>query len=169
MAGNNPKPPKNYRKKKQRRRNDDNNSSDEREDADDATTQARAALAAIETRPEDEADLLETETHNVSSFPTYRRMVGEMIKWWEAQYPEAYALFVYELSDNEKNNCRLHYYNATHVYGMTYLIRFGYSALSVAQRSGKMQQRPFNTPLILRGNTMMQFSNVPVLPNTISL
>jgi hypothetical protein len=114
MAGNNPKPPKNYRKKKQRRRNDDNNSSDEREDDDDATTQARAALAAIETRPEDEADLLETETHNVSSFPTYRRMVGEMIKWWEAQYPEAYALFVYELSDNEKNDRRLHYYNATH-------------------------------------------------------
>ena len=37
-----------------------------------------------------------------------------MIKWWEAQYPEAYALFVYELSDNEKNDRRLHYYNATH-------------------------------------------------------
>jgi len=113
MAGNNPKPPKGYRKTKQRR-NDYNNNSNERGDADEATTQAAAALAAIETRPEDEADLLETETHNVSSFPTYRRMVGEMIKWWEAHYPDAYALFVYELSDNEKNDRRLHYYNATH-------------------------------------------------------
>ena len=83
MASNNPKPSKGYHKKKQRR-NYDNNSINEREDADDeATTQARAALAAIETRPEDEADLLESVTHNVSSFPTYRRMVGEMIKWWE--------------------------------------------------------------------------------------
>ena len=78
IAGNNPKPPKNYRKKKQRRRNDDNNSSDERGDADDATSQARAALAAIETRPEDEADLLETETHNVCQVS--RRTVDWLVK-----------------------------------------------------------------------------------------
>ena len=160
MAGNNPKPPKGYHTKKQRR-NDYKNNSNERGDADEATTQAAAALAAIETRPEDEADLLETETHDVSSFPTYRRMVGEMIKWWEAHYPDAYALFVYELSDNEKNDRRLHYYYATH--------DLRYDLLSPVWVQRFISSAKKWKDAAKRGNTMMQFSNVPVLPNTISL
>ena len=111
MAGhsNNPK-----RHRKQRHDNDSNNTTNERVDPDECITQAASVLAAIETRPEDAADLLETEVHNVSSFPTYRRMVGEMIRWWKINYPVAYEQFVYELSDAEKNNRRLHFYNATH-------------------------------------------------------
>ena len=75
MAGhghsNNPK-----RHRKQRHDNDSNNTTNERVDPNECITQAASVLAAIETRPEDAADLLETEVHNVSSFPTYRRMVG---------------------------------------------------------------------------------------------
>ena len=38
---------------------------------------AAATLAAIITRPEDEAEMLETESNTVASFPEYRRKVAE--------------------------------------------------------------------------------------------
>ncbi len=38
--------------------------------------------------------------------------------------------------------------------------------LSVVERSGKINQGLFSIPLILLGNIMMQFSNVPECPNT---
>ena len=77
---------------------------------------AAATLAAITTRPEDEAELLETESNTVASFPDYRRKVAEMIKWWKEHYNEAYEVLVFELSDSdtERNDKRLHYLGATH-------------------------------------------------------
>ena len=75
---------------------------------------AAATLAAITTRPEDEAELLETESNTVASFPDYRRKVAEMIKWWKEHYNEAYEVLVFELSDTERNDKRLHYLGATH-------------------------------------------------------
>jgi len=49
-----------------------------------------------------EAELLETESNTVASFPDYRRKVTEMIKWWKEHYNEAYQVLVFELSDTER-------------------------------------------------------------------
>ena len=75
---------------------------------------AAATLAAITTRPQDEAELLETESNTVASFPDYRRKVTEMIKWWKEHYSEAYDVLVFELSDAERNDKRLHYFGTKH-------------------------------------------------------
>jgi hypothetical protein len=64
---------------------------------------AAATLSAIITRSEDEAELLETESNTVASFPEYRRKVTEMIKWWKEHYNKAYEVLVFELSDTERN------------------------------------------------------------------
>ncbi len=69
---------------------------------------------AIITRPEDEAEMLETESNTVASFPEYRRMVTEMITWWKEHYSEAYEVLLFELSDTERNDKRLHYFGAIH-------------------------------------------------------
>lgn len=75
---------------------------------------AAATVAAIEARPEDAADLLETEKNNVGSFCDYRRKVAEMIRWWKENYPELHDEIVFELPDADRNNPTLHYYGATH-------------------------------------------------------
>ena len=75
---------------------------------------AAATLAAITTRPEDEVELLETESNTVASFPDYRRKIKEMMKWWKEHYSEAYEVLVFELPDTERNDKRLHYFGATH-------------------------------------------------------
>ncbi len=77
---------------------------------------AAATLAAIIRRPEDEAEMLETESNTVASFPEYRRKVTvtEMITWWKEHYSEAYEVLVFELSDTERNDKRLHYNGAIH-------------------------------------------------------
>lgn len=75
---------------------------------------AAATVAAIEARPEDAADLLETEKNNVGSFRDYRRKVAEMIRWWKENYPELHDEIVFELPDADRNNPTLHYYGATH-------------------------------------------------------
>ena len=67
---------------------------------------AAATLAAIITRPEDEAEMLETESNTVASFPEYRRKVAEMITWWKEHYSEAYEVLVFELSDTARNDKR---------------------------------------------------------------
>ena len=50
----------------------------------------------------------------MASFPDYRRKVAEMIKWWKEHYNEAYEVLVFELSDKERNDKRLHYFGAIH-------------------------------------------------------
>jgi hypothetical protein len=75
---------------------------------------AAATLANIATPPQDEAELLETESNTVASFPNYCKKVTEMIKWWKEHYREAYDVLMFELSDAERNDKRLHYFGATH-------------------------------------------------------
>ena len=64
--------------------------------------EAAATLAAITTRPQDEAWLLEMESNTVASFPDYRRKVTEMIKWRKEHY------------NVERNDKRLHYFGTKH-------------------------------------------------------
>ena len=59
-----------------RRRNDNDIPAAQTGGGDDP---AAATLAAITTRPQDEAELLETESNTVASFPDYHRKVTEMI------------------------------------------------------------------------------------------
>ncbi len=66
------------------------------------------------SRPEDEAEMLETESNTVASFPEYRRKVAEMITWWKEHYSEAYEVLVFELSDTARNDKRLNYFRAIH-------------------------------------------------------
>ena len=73
-----------------------------------------AAEFEIAARPEHAAALLETEKNTVASFPKYRRMVAEMIKWWQSNYPELYENIVFKLTEEDKKNLTQHYYNATH-------------------------------------------------------
>ncbi|KAL3765640.1 hypothetical protein ACHAW5_000323 [Stephanodiscus triporus] len=94
-----------------RRRNDNDIPAAQTGGGDDP---AAATLAAITTRPQDEAELLETESNTVASFPDYRRKVTEMIKWWKEHYSEAYDVLVFELSDAERNDKRLHYFGTKH-------------------------------------------------------
>ena len=68
----------------------------------------------IATHPEHAAALLETEKNTVASFPKYRCMVAEMIKWWQSNYPELYENIVFKLTEEDKKNLTQHYYNATH-------------------------------------------------------
>jgi hypothetical protein len=65
---------------------------------------AAATLANIATLPQDEAELLETESITVASFPNYCREVTEMIMWWKEHYRDAYDVLVFELSDAERND-----------------------------------------------------------------
>jgi hypothetical protein len=75
---------------------------------------AVATLANFVTPPQDEAELLEMESNTVASFPNYCKKVTEMIKWWKEHYREADDVLVFELSDAERNDKRLHYFGATH-------------------------------------------------------
>ncbi len=68
----------------------------------------------IATHPEHAAALLKTEKNTVASFPKYRFMVAEMIKWWQSNYPELYENIVFKLTEEDKKNLLQHYYNATH-------------------------------------------------------
>jgi hypothetical protein len=67
---------------------------------------AVATLANFVTPPQDEAELLETESNTVVSFPNYRRKATEMIKWWKEHYREADDVLVFELSESERNEKR---------------------------------------------------------------
>jgi hypothetical protein len=75
---------------------------------------AASRLANIAASPQDEAELLETKSNTVASFPNYHRKVTEMIKWWKEHYRDAYDVLVFELSDAERNDKRLHYFGTTH-------------------------------------------------------
>ena len=66
----------------------------------DAIGAAAATAAAIAARPEHAAALLETEKNTVASFPKYRNMLAEFMRWLQRDYPDLYdeiGLLVEEL------------------------------------------------------------------------
>lgn len=76
-AGNNPIP----NHVLNRRRNDERNAAQNGDaTAGSAAATAGSTAAAIRTRPEHAAELLETEKNTVASFPRYRRMVAEFMR-----------------------------------------------------------------------------------------
>lgn len=68
----------------------------------------------INVDPSHEADLLETEKHEIGCLAMYRRMIAEMIRWWQEKYPQLYETIVFELEDTDKNDPTRHYHSATH-------------------------------------------------------
>ena len=75
---------------------------------------AGAEDAAIEMQPEHVAALLETEMNTVASFPKYRRMLAEIMRWLEQHYPELHSQIVIDITDNDRNDLTRHYNGATH-------------------------------------------------------
>ena len=55
----------------------------------------------VEINPEHQAALADTEKYNVKSFPKYRTMVAEFIRWLAANYPDTYNEVVYELTNEQ--------------------------------------------------------------------
>jgi len=88
-----------------RRRNEENSNAHDGGNASAAAAAVAAAgLDSIEARPEHAADLLVTEKFTVASFPKYRRMCAEMMRWWEKHYPALYNEIVFNLTEEDKKD-----------------------------------------------------------------
>lgn len=110
-AGNNPIP----NHVLNRRRNDERNAAQNGDaTAGSAAATAGSTAAAIRTRPEHAAELLETEKNTVASFPRYRRMVAEFMRWIKREYPDLYDRIVFQLTPEDLQDLARHYNGATH-------------------------------------------------------
>jgi hypothetical protein len=80
----------------------------------EAETPAVVAGADIAVHPEHAMELAETEKNSIKSFPRYRTMIVEVMKWWQANYPDLYNEIVFEINEEDRNDLTKHYYGATH-------------------------------------------------------
>lgn len=103
-SGSNPIPPHVLNR---RRRNANNDTTVDTNDVADTRID-------IDIDPNHQAELFETEQHEIGCMPKYRRHIKEIIAWWKTAYPEIYDAIVFELEDSDKNDPTRHYHSATH-------------------------------------------------------
>ena len=62
-----------------------------------AETPAVAGAGISAVHPEHAMELAETEKNSFKSFPHYQTMIAEVMKWWQANYPDLYNEIVFEV------------------------------------------------------------------------
>ena len=88
------------------------NQSEDNNDVDDSNC-ATTSLP-VNARPKHQSALVETQMHNIKSFPKYRRMNTEMMQWFKAEYPQMYNECVYELTEDDKRDPTWHYHSTAY-------------------------------------------------------